>query len=226
MQHLWTMAGIAATAFVVGLSGALMPGPLLAVTVEESARRGAAAGPLIVLGHMLLEAVLVGALAAGLGSLLARPTVIAGIGLLGGAAMCWMGAAMLRSLRRLSWTSPTAAGPRLHPVAAGIVVSLSNPYWTLWWVTVGAGYVVLGLRFGWPGLAAFFLGHILADFAWYTLVSAGVARGRRLFGDRCYRGLVGLCGALMLVFGVGFVRSGAATLGSRGSDAAAVVPSP
>ena len=49
------LAGLASTSFIVALSGALMPGPLLTVTVGEAARRGFWAGPLIMVGHALLE---------------------------------------------------------------------------------------------------------------------------------------------------------------------------
>lgn len=213
METIVRLAGIVLTAFVVGLSGALMPGPLLAVTMDESARRGATAGPLIVLGHMILEGALVAGLAFGLATILAHRLVIGSIGAVGGLVMGWMGLGMLRSVGSISIDAVSASRSRLHPVAAGIVVSLSNPYWTLWWATVGAGYVVMGLRFGLPGILAFFAGHILADLAWYSLVSVSIARGRRFLSNRVYRGLVGICGMALLVFGVWFVWSGAHTLG-------------
>jgi threonine/homoserine/homoserine lactone efflux protein len=211
------LGGIAVTAFIVGLSGALMPGPLLAVTVDESARRGAKAGPLLILGHMLLEGALVAGLVFGLGTLLAHRLVIGVIGIVGGAGVCWMGQGMLRSVGKVSLQATASARSRLHPVAAGIIVSLSNPYWTLWWATIGAGYVVMGLRFGLPGILAFFVGHILADFAWYTLVSVGIARGRRFISDRVYRGLVAVCGVALVAFGVWFVWSGGQAMG-RGQE--------
>jgi len=213
MDTIARLGGIMLTAFVVGLSGALMPGPLLAVTLDESARRGARAGPLLILGHMILEGALVAGLAFGLAAVLAHRVVIGSIGVVGGVVMGWMGVGMLRSVGTLSLDAASAAPSRLHPVAAGIVVSLSNPYWTLWWVTIGAGYVVMGLRFGLPGILAFFAGHILADFAWYSLVSLSVARGRRFLTNRVYRGLVGVCGAALVLFGAWFVWSGACTLG-------------
>jgi len=213
MDTIARLGGIMVTAFVAGLSGALMPGPLLAVTLDESARRGARAGPLLILGHMILEGALVAGLAFGLAAVLAHRVVIGSIGVVGGVVMGWMGVGMLRSVGTLSLDAASAAPSRLHPVAAGIVVSLSNPYWTLWWVTIGAGYVVMGLRFGLPGILAFFAGHILADFAWYSLVSLSVARGRRFLTNRVYRGLVGVCGAALVLFGAWFVWSGACTLG-------------
>jgi threonine/homoserine/homoserine lactone efflux protein len=47
---------ICGTSFVIALSGAMMPGPLLTVTISESPRRGMLAGPLLVLGHGILDA--------------------------------------------------------------------------------------------------------------------------------------------------------------------------
>mgnify|MGYP000862952647 CR=1 FL=1 len=73
------------TAFLVGLSGAMMPGPLLTVTIAESARRGFKAGPLIVLGHAILELALIIALLAGLSFYLKKPLVTTVISIVGGA---------------------------------------------------------------------------------------------------------------------------------------------
>ena len=96
----------------------------------------------------------------------------------------------------------------MHPVASGIVVSLANPYWTIWWATIGLGYLVIGLRFGLVGVAVFFAGHILADLAWYTLVSVGIASGRGILPDRVYRGMLALCGVVLIGFGAWFLWTG------------------
>jgi threonine/homoserine/homoserine lactone efflux protein len=72
------------TAFIVGLSGAMMPGPLLTADIYSSAERGFWAGPLLVLGHGLLELALIMALLAGAASFLVRPAVATVIALAGG----------------------------------------------------------------------------------------------------------------------------------------------
>ena len=48
---MWVVVSIFATSFVSALSGALMPDPLLTITLSESARSGFRAGPLVVLGN-------------------------------------------------------------------------------------------------------------------------------------------------------------------------------
>lgn len=195
-------------AFGIGFSGALMPGPLLAFTVNASVRRGAAAGPLAVLGHALLEAPLVVLLALGVGQALRAGPAMAAIAFVGGAVLLWMGADMLRRAPRQRLQATVADRPGLSPVVGGVVVSLSNPYWTIWWVTVGATYVLLSVTHGVAGVLAFYLGHILSDLVWYSLVSIAVARGRRVMTDRAYQVLVGVCGLLLLGFGGWFVWSG------------------
>lgn len=214
MQNLLQLSGVFVTAFIVGLSGAMMPGPLLALTVGESTRRGVRAGPLLMLGHMILEACVVVAVVMGLAGFLRNPVLIACIALAGGVVLCWMGQDMVRSARGASLSLEAKRGSKMHPVAAGIVVSLSNPYWTIWWATIGAGYLIMGLCFGGGGVVAFFTGHILSDFAWYTLVSWGVARGRHILTDRVYRRLIGSCGVFLVAFGAFFLWTGVQHLGT------------
>ncbi len=197
----WVLAGVPATSFVVALSGALMPGPLLTVTVGEAGRRGFWAGPLIILGHGLLELALVLLLLAGVGGWLNRPPILGTVGVVGAGLLGWMGWNLLRAARtsRLSLEGQEAGG--LHPVLAGVLLSLANPYWLLWWLTIGLGYVLFAARFGLAGVFLFFAGHILADLAWYSLVAAAVARGRRFLSDTAYRGFLAGCGVFLFVFG-------------------------
>lgn len=246
-MELWV---IFTTAFVVGLSGAMMPGPLLTVTIGESARRGFIAGPLIVLGHGILEGALVVALALGLAAFLAASAVARGIAVVGGLFLLYLGWGMFKDARsgRVELAFPSgrdaagcaAANPQeisgertgrasiadrcpvgiggegsvrsaarpgkgMHPVLAGIFTSLSNPYWSLWWATVGLGYITISLKQGFPGLASFFTGHILSDLAWYSLVAGMIAGGRRFLKPVVYQGILAICGLFLIGLGGYFV---------------------
>lgn len=219
------------TAFIVGFSGAMMPGPLLTVTIGESARRGFWAGPLIVAGHAVLELALILALAGGLSVLLTMTMVSQIIAVLGGAFLLYMGFSMARdaaagrvslemagntgrdgnqveSREESSGSRNLAVQKRMHPVLAGILVSVSNPYWTLWWATVGLGYITLSLQKGTLGLTSFFSGHILADLVWYSLISAAVAGGRKFLSDRIYSGVIVACGIFLIGLGGYFLYYG------------------
>lgn len=206
-----SLLGLAGSSFAVAFSGALMPGPLLVATVDLSARHGARSGPLIVLGHGLLEAVLVAGLAAGLAPLLTSAPVLAAIGLVGAAMLWWMAAGMLRATS-LEAMNGHGLGGRLHPVWAGVVLSLVNPYWLIWWATIGLGYILASQRFGLAGVALFLVSHVSADLLFYALVSAAVARGKSVLPPRLFRGLALACAALLILSGGLFAYLGASCL--------------
>ena len=151
-----TLPAIFVTSFVVALSGALMPGPLFTVTVSESSRRGAGAGPLLILGHGILELTLVVALVLGVGPLLQKEPVFVATALGGSLVLVWMAFGMLRGLARLSLAVEAERGAGGNLVLAGIVLSLVNPYWTIWWVSIGLGYISHSLKLGILGVAVFF----------------------------------------------------------------------
>lgn len=213
-----TPAAIFISSFIIGLSGALMPGPLLAVAVRDSARRGFMAAPLLILGHGTLEAALVALILLGLVEWLKGQAATAVISLAGGAVLLWMAVGMAREARTLrapgagrdgasgpgQQTAGTAAGSPARSIMDGIVVSVSNPYWLIWWATIGLGYLVLSRSLGAAGIAAFFAGHILSDFAWYMFVGFAVSMGRGRLSDRFYRGVVGCCAVFLVFFALWF----------------------
>ncbi len=200
-MDLWVLAGVAATSFIVALSGAMMPGPLLTVTVGESARRGFWAGPLIIAGHAALEAALVLLLLLGLGTWLNRPPILGVVGVLGAVLLGWMGLMTLKTSRRGRLELAPGQGSGPNPVLAGELMSAANPDWVIWWLTIGRGYVMFSRKYGFAGVSLFYLGHILADFAWYTLVAGAVAQGRRFLSDGVYRGFLAGCGVFLVGFG-------------------------
>ncbi|MDQ5987663.1 MAG: hypothetical protein CSYNP_03408 [Syntrophus sp. SKADARSKE-3] len=185
-----------------------MPGPLLTVTISESTRRGSMTGPLLIAGHGLLELVLVVAIFLGLAPILNQPGVFIVIALSGTAILIWMAADMFRALPTLSLRSENLSQSRRPIVVTGIVLSLANPYWIVWWVTIGLGYILQSHLYGLWGVAFFFAGHILADLIWYSIVSVTVAKGRRLFTDRVYRVIIGVCAVFLALFAFYFFYAG------------------
>jgi threonine/homoserine/homoserine lactone efflux protein len=212
-----TPAAIFVSSFIIALSGALMPGPLLAVTVRDTSRRGFVAAPLLVLGHGILEAGLLALILLGLAEWIRGDVATTVIALAGGAMLFWMAVGMAREVRTLRLdvggretnVLPVAGKGGMgagffRPVLSGIVASISNPYWTIWWATIGLGYLVISRELGTAGIAFFFAGHILADAVWFLFVGAAVSAGRSRFTDRVYRWVVGSCALFLFFFALSF----------------------
>ena len=118
------LAGIFITSFLIALSGAMMPGPFMTVCISESARRGAWTGPLMVLGHGILEIALALALFLGLAAYVCDDRVMGLVGIVGGAILIFMGTGMLRGEARLTLSATTQKSSGMHPILAGSVVSI------------------------------------------------------------------------------------------------------
>lgn len=104
--------------------------------------------------------------------------------------------------------APSERRPRIHPAIAGVTVSIANPYWWLWWATIGLSYITLAMNSGSLGLASFFTGHISADLAWYSLVTIAVSGGRRFINARVYQVVLTGCGIFLVGMGIYFIYSG------------------
>jgi len=167
---------------------------------------------MLVLGHAVAEFLIVVALAAGLSRLLKRNLVAGLIGLLGGAFLLWMGFDIARSAWwgtvSLERATGVEAGLHLGPIITGVVVSISNPYWVLWWATVGASYVAMSLGQGPSGLGSFYFGHILSDLSWYSLVALLIAGGKTLLSQSAYRLILLVCGLFLIALSIYFICSG------------------
>ncbi len=206
---------LGAQAFVVGLSGAMSPGSFLTVTIARTMQRGPFSASLLLVGHALLEAVLLVGFAFGLQQVLRAPRVMVVLAFAGGAVLLWMGYSLLSGALRgtiardLEVAEDRAMAPgHLSAVAQGAVVSLSNPYWTLWWATIGVKLAADGIAIGPVGVAAFFVGHTLADVSWYAFVIAVVHKGKGLLTPRSYCVIMGILGGALLYMGTRFVAQG------------------
>lgn len=205
--------GLLAWSFGVAIGPVISPGPVSATVVTEGARRGFRAGPLMSTGHALTELVMVAALALGMDQVLERSTLATAVGTLGGIFLLWMGGTMAwRVVRRKPQLPISEEGSRLEEgqslIGLGVATTVSNPFWYAWWIGVGGGYVLMSWRQGPVSLAIFFLGHILADYVWNTLLASVVSSGRRWLTDGLYRALLLACGLFLIYTGLRFIWAG------------------
>jgi threonine/homoserine/homoserine lactone efflux protein len=188
------------TSFFVAFSGAMMPGPLMTMTIGESARSGPWVGPKMIAGHAILEIALLFALFFGLAPLFKNENFFIAVAILGGLILIWMAQSMFRSLPTLEIKAETTSTKTMNLYLAGILMSLANPYWIIWWATIGLGYVLVSKELGFAGITFFFVGHILGDLVWYSAISVAVGKGRKFFSNKIYRILVGTCAVFLALF--------------------------
>jgi threonine/homoserine/homoserine lactone efflux protein len=198
--------------FVVSFGAVISPGPVSTAIVTESAKRGFIVGPLMTIGHSIIEAILVVLIAIGLSAGLNTPIVITVISAVGGVFLLLMGGSMLWDVfrGRLTLPKPENKMPILRNqqlVGLGILTTVLNPFWYFWWITVGASYILIAQSLGWLGVFVFFIGHILGDYLWNCTLSGVVGQGRKWLTDRIYRILTVIAALYFLYLGVTFLLS-------------------
>ena len=188
-------------AVLVSLSGVLSPGPITAVTVGKG-NESPHVGALVAIGHGIVEIPLMVLISLGLGSVLDRSSVRAAIAFVGGLFLFYMSIDMFRNINRAE-VDPSV--DVRSPIITGIALSLSNPYFFLWWASVGATLILRSTRFGLVGFLAFALAHWLCDFIWQYSLSILSFRGRKFFGRTFQKVVFAVCGVFLLFFGAKLV---------------------
>ena len=208
MQFSPSFPAFLATVVIVTASGALMPGPLFAANLLEGTKGGAKSGFMISVGHMLVELPLVMLIGVGISSLLNLPSFSTVVGLIGGSALILFGAFQMRDVTRSSFNVEAIEDTKVQKRSLMLGVGLTglNPFFIVWWLTVGLGLVVQAVELGaLLGVFIMYLSHVWMDYAWLTGTAYLSARGKTLLKARGYRLLLAGLALLLVYFGVGFV---------------------
>lgn len=192
----------------ISLSGVMMPGPLLAVTIEK-ASKSKTAGPLIAFGHGVIEFPLMFLIYYGVTQLLAPEVAQTTVGLVGGLIMIYMGIETFRNRKK---TNQEYEGSKHGSLIAGILATGGNPFFLVWWLTIGTTLVINAKLFGFLGFSVFTVTHWFCDFFWYTLVAVMIFKSRRFWTKRVHDAIFIFCFAVLMGFGVWFVSQALWTL--------------
>ncbi|MDD5082446.1 MAG: LysE family transporter [Dehalococcoidales bacterium] len=198
------MLSILASVVVISLSGVMMPGPMFAVALAKS-YKSPWAGTQMSLGHAVVEVPLILLIYFGFSRFFQNNVVQFVLSLLGGGMIIWLGIGMFRGR-----TAVVDQGRELpyNSFIAGIVMSALNPFFLLWWATVGGLLIMKFTDFGITGLAAFTVTHWLCDLVWLSFVSVTVYKTHSLWGRRFQEWVFVACSLLLIGFGGWFVVSG------------------
>src|SRR4030065_2797604 len=167
------MLPIRSSVVVISLSGVMMPGPMFAMTVAKSYRTPWA-GAQVSLGHAVIEVPLILLIYFGFAGFFQNDTVQVVLSLLGGGLIIWLGISMFRARAEV-----VQRGTDLpyNAFVAGIITSGLNPFFLLWWATIGLLLVSRFQTYGTTGLIALIIKHWLCDLAWLTLASVSILDG-------------------------------------------------
>ncbi len=197
----------------ISLSGVMAPGPITAVTLGRAAR-SRHAGAVIALGHAAFEFPLMLAIWLGISLLDHNRGVQAGIGLVGGVLLLAMAIGMFRvrgsagvvaESGRDAAASGNVTSSTVATFLAGLALTAANPYFLLWWGSVGSKLIVDAVAFGLLGLAGFAVVHWLCDLGWLWLLSAAANKGSGFFGYRFQKATYTVCGVFLLLAGGKFI---------------------
>ena len=192
--------------FIVGLSGAVLPGPLLIYIISKALQGRMVNGVKIVFGHMLVEVVAIVLILLGLKEAIGSDIVSNILAIIGGLALIMVGLCIIFKATHMKLPIDTKINFSSGLITGGIFFTAFNPTFPTWWVVIGAPLLSKALLSGLIGVIMLTVGHWLADFAWYILISFTVVRGKLWLNDRSYQLILKTLAIILVGFGLWFIR--------------------
>jgi len=203
---LQTPSTILLATVLLTISGAFAPGPLSFSAIIVGGRSGVLGGIFIALGHMLFELPYVLAL------LWFEENVVKAIEA-AKQVMVVVAAAFIFYFAYLTAKTATFEGVnsvtesrlgrllRMHPILVGFVLTAFNPYFLLWWVSVGYP-IVTAMASNLPLVPLIYTAHVSLDYLWLGLLAFLGGSSARLLSSKAYGYFMRLLALVLALFGV------------------------
>jgi len=197
----------AITVIILSSSGALAPGPLFFVTISHGIKSGTKSGLIFSVAHSLIEFSLIMFLALGLLSVANESTVKLAVGSAGGAVLIIFGAMQIRSsFLYTNEEKKTEKGTSRSLLLIGLALTGLNPYFIVWWLTVGANLILLSLEFGGlVGVVFMYICHVWIDYVWISFIAYFAKKSTKILRNKWYRVVMAVFGVTLIYFGLSFL---------------------
>ena len=186
----------------ISCSGALQPGPVTATAISMGTRNRYA-GTLIAIGHGIVEFPLMVVIILGMGKYLEMRTSKITIGLAGGIFLLLMAIQSLLSVKAKADNQSKVLKDK--PITAGIILSVGNPYFLIWWATVGLALATQATQWGIWAFAIFAVTHWSVDLIWLQILTWCSNKGSVLLGAKGMKGVLMICSGALFFFGLFFI---------------------
>ena len=202
-------ASLIISTIAISISGAFSPGPLTASAVVVGTRKFAKGGFLIAFGHMIFEFPYVMALALlsfSISSFLKSPSVssILTLGIFG--FIVFFSYINIKEgvsiLKGRNVQIDKKGMHRFNPILIGVLLTGLNPYFLLWWVSIGLPLIQLSSSMGITYLLLMYMAHVWLDYLWLTFMGVAGERSAKILKSKGYGTLLILLGLMLVAFAV------------------------
>ena len=189
---------------VVSASGVMAPGPLFAANISYGLQDGVKSGIKMVIGHTIVEFPLVILLGIGVFSLEIFPEFRILISVFGAITLFVFAFMQIKTV--LQKKEDSTPNPKQDPLVTGIVLSALNPFFIIWWLTIGFKLISDAmLIWAFTGILIVFVMHIWMDFVWLGGISFLASKSSQIISNRNYKALMIVLSLMLVYFGITFL---------------------
>tara|TARA_Y100000590_G_scaffold320946_1_gene363346 strand:- start:376 stop:990 length:615 start_codon:yes stop_codon:yes gene_type:complete len=201
MQEFFGFLGLV---IVISASGVMSPGPLFAANLMYGLREGKISGIKIAIGHTIVEFPLIAILGLGLVSIESAPEIRTIITILGAVGLFGFAVLQIVTITKQKFSLETKS--KHGPFFAGILLSALNPFFIIWWLTIGLVLITESIEiFGSLGIVILFLMHIWMDYVWLYTIAAFSSKAKNYLSMRNYKIIIIGLSMVLVYFGIDFL---------------------
>lgn len=198
-----TLVEFAIIVITISLSGVMSPGPLFAANVAYGLKGGIKTGLKMAYGHTIVELPLVILLGIGAISLTTIPQFREITSILGALSLFVFAGIQIKSTIK----KPSSVFEGKHsPFLAGIILSGLNPFFLIWWFTIGFKLITDAIiLYSFIGIGVMFVFHIWMDYAWICSVAFLSSKGKKIISNKKYTVFMIAISGVLVYFGIIFL---------------------